>query len=94
VYANLEGMANSLVREGRVRNLGQLRAFATGFCGRMAGFDWVDVGVGKEGGAGRKVRGMCDRSPLSFFWYFVLKGYGSGFWCLGLRPDVLMLKLR
>lgn len=46
-----------LVRDGKVRNLGQLRAFATGFCGRIAGFDWVDVGIGKEGGSARKVRG-------------------------------------
>jgi len=58
VYANLEGMANMLVRDGKVRNLGQLRAFATGFCGRIAGFDWVDVGIGKEGGSARKVRGQ------------------------------------
>jgi hypothetical protein len=59
VYANLEGMANYLVRQDKVRNLGQLRAFSTGFCGRISSFDFVDVGVGKEGGAARKVRGMC-----------------------------------
>lgn len=58
VYANLEGMANYLVRLEKVRNLGQLRAFSTGFCGRITSFDWIDTGVGKEGGAGRKVRGM------------------------------------
>ncbi|KAH7125667.1 hypothetical protein B0J11DRAFT_528990 [Dendryphion nanum] len=62
VYANLEGMANFLVRDGRVRNLGQLRAFSTGFCGRISSFDWIDIGVGKEGGAGRKVR-----ESLTFF---------------------------
>ncbi|KAF1849623.1 uncharacterized protein K460DRAFT_390316 [Cucurbitaria berberidis CBS 394.84] len=56
VYANLEGMANYLVRMDKVRNLGQLRAFSTGFCGRMSSFDWIDTGVGKEGGSGRKVR--------------------------------------
>lgn len=56
VYANLEGMANYLVRLEKVRNLGQLRACATGFCGRISSFDWIDTGVGKEGGAGRKVR--------------------------------------
>ncbi|KAF1995051.1 hypothetical protein P154DRAFT_581187 [Amniculicola lignicola CBS 123094] len=56
VYCNLEGMANYLVRDGRVRNLGQLRAFSTGFCGRIPNFDWVDVGVGKEGSTGRKIR--------------------------------------
>ncbi|XP_014560876.1 hypothetical protein COCVIDRAFT_34216 [Bipolaris victoriae FI3] len=62
VYANLEGMANYLVRLEKVRNLGQLRAFSTGFCGRITSFDWIDTGVGKEGGAGRKVR-----ENLSFF---------------------------
>lgn len=58
VYANLEGMANYLVRQDKVRNLGQLRAFSTAFCGRISSFDFVDVGVAKEGGAGRKVRGL------------------------------------
>ncbi|KAF1835100.1 hypothetical protein BDW02DRAFT_647157 [Decorospora gaudefroyi] len=62
VYANLEGMANYLVRLDKVRNLGQLRAFSTGFCGRISSFDWIDTGVGKEGGAGRKVR-----ENLSFY---------------------------
>ncbi|OAK95704.1 hypothetical protein IQ06DRAFT_339359 [Phaeosphaeriaceae sp. SRC1lsM3a] len=56
VYSNLEGMANFLVKLDKVRNLGQLRAFSTGFCGRISTFDWIDTGVGKEGGAGRKVR--------------------------------------
>ncbi|KAH7094381.1 hypothetical protein FB567DRAFT_510067 [Paraphoma chrysanthemicola] len=56
VYSNLEGMANFLVRLDKVRNLGQLRAFSTGFCGRISSFDWIDTGVGKEGGSGRKVR--------------------------------------
>ncbi|KAH9876038.1 hypothetical protein J1614_003916 [Plenodomus biglobosus] len=51
VYANLEGMANYLVRLDKVRNLGQLRAFSTGFCGRISSFDWIDTGVGKEGGS-------------------------------------------
>lgn len=57
IYSNLEGMANFLVREGRVRNLGQLRAFSTGLCGRIPSFDWIDTGVGKEGSSGRKVKG-------------------------------------
>jgi hypothetical protein len=59
VYSNLEGMANYLVKLDKVRNLGQLRAFSTGFCGRISSFDWIDTGVGKEGGSGRKVRGKC-----------------------------------
>ncbi|KAH8730314.1 hypothetical protein GQ44DRAFT_487363 [Phaeosphaeriaceae sp. PMI808] len=63
VYSNLEGMANYLVRMDKVRNLGQLRAFSTGFCGRISTFDWVDTGVGKEGGAGRKVKGK-PKSPI------------------------------
>lgn len=61
VYANLEGMANYLVRLDKVRNLGSLRAMATGFCGRIASFDWIDVGVGKEGNSGRKIRGTSAR---------------------------------
>ena len=63
VYANLEGMANYLVRLDKVRNLGQLRAFSTGFCGRISSFDWIDTGVGKEGSSARKVRGKWK--PLS-----------------------------
>lgn len=62
IYSNLEGMANFLVREGRVRNLGQLRAFSTGLCGRIPSFDWIDTGVGKEGSSGRKVK-----ENLSFY---------------------------
>jgi hypothetical protein len=64
VYSNLEGMANFLVRLDKVRNLGQLRAFSTGFCGRISSFDWIDTGVGKEGSSGRKVRGT---SPIRRF---------------------------
>lgn len=51
-------MANYLVRLDKVRNLGQVRACSTAFGGRISSFDWVDTGVGKEGGSGRKVRGM------------------------------------
>jgi hypothetical protein len=67
VYANLEGMANYLVRLDKVRNLGSLRAMATGFCGRIASFDWIDVGVGKEGNSGRKIRGMSARAFVPCF---------------------------
>ncbi|OAL47081.1 hypothetical protein IQ07DRAFT_646696 [Pyrenochaeta sp. DS3sAY3a] len=62
IYANLEGMANYLVRLDKVRNLGQVRACSTAFGGRISSFDWVDTGVGKEGGSGRKVR-----ENLSFY---------------------------
>lgn len=71
VYSNLEGMANYLVKLDKVRNLGQLRAFSTGFCGRISSFDWIDTGVGQEGGAGRKVRGQYQFStfPIHFIAY-------------------------
>ncbi|KAK7190894.1 hypothetical protein DPSP01_007845 [Paraphaeosphaeria sporulosa] len=62
VYANLEGMANYLVRQDKVRNLGALRAMSTGFCGRISSFDFIDIGVGKEGSSGRKLR-----ENLSFY---------------------------
>lgn len=47
-FANLEGLAFALVRDGRLKDAGQLRAFVTGFSSRLAFFDFVDVGVGKE----------------------------------------------
>ncbi|OCL02108.1 hypothetical protein AOQ84DRAFT_424365, partial [Glonium stellatum] len=47
-FANLEGLAMALVRDGRLKDAGQLRAFVTGFSSRLAFFDFVDVGVGKE----------------------------------------------
>jgi hypothetical protein len=62
-------MANYLVKLDKVRNLGSLRAFSTGFCGRISSFDWIDTGVGKEGGAGRKVRGEDKDSNM--FQYMV-----------------------
>jgi hypothetical protein len=55
-------MANYLVRQDKVRNLGQLRAFATGFSGRISSFDFVDTGVAKEGSSARKVRGLYIQS--------------------------------
>jgi hypothetical protein len=57
VYANLEGLAKYLVRLDKISNLGSLRAMSTAFSGRIASFDFVDVGVGKEGNSGRKIRG-------------------------------------
>lgn len=57
MYANLEGLAKYLVRQDKISNLGSLRAMSTSFSGRIASFDFVDVGVGKEGSSGRKIRG-------------------------------------
>ncbi|KAJ4337378.1 hypothetical protein N0V87_004701 [Didymella glomerata] len=62
VYANLEGLAKYLVRQDKISNLGSLRAMSTSFSGRIASFDFVDVGVNKEGSSGRKIR-----ENLSFF---------------------------
>jgi hypothetical protein len=61
VYANLEGLAKYLVRQDKISNLGSLRAMSTSFSGRIASFDFVDVGVGKEGSSGRKIRGGLTR---------------------------------
>jgi len=58
-FANLEGLAFALVRDGRLKDAGQLRAFVTGFSSRLAFFDFVDVGVGKER-ADHKIRGKSS----------------------------------
>ena len=55
-FANLEGLAIALVRDGRLKDVSQLRAFVTGFSSRRAFFDFVDVGAGKER-ADHKIRG-------------------------------------
>jgi hypothetical protein len=47
-FANLSGLGTTLVTKGKLKNAGQLRAFATGFSRRQAFFDFVDVGPGKE----------------------------------------------
>jgi hypothetical protein len=59
-FANLEGLAIALVRDDRLKDVSQLRAFATGFSSRRAFFDFIDVGVGKER-ADHKIRG---RDPV------------------------------
>ncbi|EWZ78377.1 hypothetical protein FOXG_12452 [Fusarium oxysporum f. sp. lycopersici 4287] len=47
-FANVSGLGAALERDGRLRDAGQLRAFASGFSSRQAFFDFVDVGPGKE----------------------------------------------
>lgn len=84
IYANLEGMANLLVREGKVRNLGQLRAFSTGFSSRVPFFDFVDVGVGKDGGAARKIRENL---------HFHAQSYQCAHILLGAFPDTASVSL-
>ncbi|KAL6699115.1 hypothetical protein J3F84DRAFT_243156 [Trichoderma pleuroticola] len=47
-FANVGGLGQALVRDGRLQDINQLRAFATGFSNRRVFFDFVDVGTGKE----------------------------------------------
>jgi hypothetical protein len=70
-FANVSGLGAALERDGRLKDAGQLRAFATGFSRRQAFFDFVDVGAGRER-ADLKVRGetyqfqfsICSLHPL------------------------------
>lgn len=64
-FANLEGLAIALVRDGRLKDVSQLRAFATGFSSRRAFFDFVDVGAGKER-ADNKIRGRDACTERTF----------------------------
>ena len=63
VFANLNGLGGVLQRDGRLKETRQLREFASGFSGRQAFFDFVDVGAGKER-ADLKVRGKTFSFPL------------------------------
>ncbi|KAK4065961.1 uncharacterized protein Triagg1_8270 [Trichoderma aggressivum f. europaeum] len=47
-FANVGGLGKALVRDRRLQDIDQLRAFATGFSNRQVFFDFVDVGTGKE----------------------------------------------
>lgn len=47
-FANVVGLCATRDRDGKLRDAGQLRAFAAGFSRRQALFDFVDVGAGKE----------------------------------------------
>jgi hypothetical protein len=64
-FANLEGLAIALVRDGRLKDVSQLRAFVTGFSSRRAFFDFVDVGAGKER-ADHKIRGRDACAERTF----------------------------
>ena len=57
-FANVDGLARALVRDGRLQDVSQLRAFATGFSNRLPFFDFVDVGAGKER-ADHKIHGRA-----------------------------------
>lgn len=57
-FANVDGLARALVRDGRLQDVNQLRAFAAGFSNRQPFFDFVDVGAGKER-ADHKIHGRA-----------------------------------
>jgi hypothetical protein len=61
-FANLEGLGSTLIRDGRIKDSSQLRNFFTGFSSRLALFDFVDVGAGKER-TDNKIRG---KNPFVF----------------------------
>lgn len=48
-YANLKGLQNACLRNGKLKTGANLRLFAHGFNQRRGLFDFVDVGDWKEG---------------------------------------------
>ncbi|KAJ3455366.1 hypothetical protein MRS44_013966 [Fusarium solani] len=61
-FAHLDGLGSRLVREARVKDTAQVRAFCAGFSSRLPMFDFVDVGFGKER-ADNKIRGTMHTDP-------------------------------
>ncbi|KAM5528683.1 hypothetical protein FOXYSP1_19164 [Fusarium oxysporum f. sp. phaseoli] len=61
-FARLDGLGSKLAREGRIRDIAQLRAFCAGFSSRLPLFDFIDVGSGKER-ADNKIRGTVQSTP-------------------------------
>lgn len=61
-FAHLDGLGSRLVREGRVRDTAQVRAFCAGFSSRLPLFDFIDVVFGKER-ADNKIRGTTHTNP-------------------------------
>jgi hypothetical protein len=62
VYANMEGLAKAMRRDGSIENETTLRDFALGFTQAKASFNFIDVGHGKER-ADAKVRGVSLPPP-------------------------------
>ncbi|KAG9240178.1 C-x8-C-x5-C-x3-H type zinc finger protein-like protein [Calycina marina] len=48
VYANLDGLANAMMRDDTMESMEHLRNFAVGFTQGKASFNFIDVGYGKE----------------------------------------------
>ena len=70
-FANLDGLASTLIRDGRIKDSSQLRNFFTGFSSRLALFDFVDVGAGKER-ADNKIRGRNPLYPITQHWFLMI----------------------
>lgn len=64
-YANLSGLAQACVRDGRLGNLTDLTQFWVGFSRRYPQVDVVDVGSGKEE-ADNKIRGRLTPYVTKF----------------------------
>jgi len=56
-YANMNGLAQACVRDGKVQGVADMSQFWIGFSRRYPLMDFVDVGSGKEE-ADNKIRGM------------------------------------
>jgi len=63
-FANLAGLAQACVKNGKLKAGISLNPFVVGFNRRYPLFDFVDVGAGKEE-ADNKIRGRVVRSFLS-----------------------------
>jgi hypothetical protein len=63
-FANLTGLAQACVKNGKLKAGVSLNPFVVGFNRRYPLFDFVDVGAGKEE-ADNKIRGMVSSSSPS-----------------------------
>jgi hypothetical protein len=67
-YADFKNLQVACIKKGRMMTGSSLNVFAHGFNQRLALFDFVDIGAGKEA-ADNKIRGMYCLSNL------VVSGY-------------------
>jgi len=59
VYANVDGLAQALLKGGTVDSVAHVRSFVTGFTNRLPLCDFIDVGHGKER-ADNKIKGRSS----------------------------------
>ena len=59
-FANVEGLAMALMRNGKLKDVDQLRAFIADFSRRLPFFDFIDIGAGKK----RPDHKIHGRDPL------------------------------